>query len=67
VILLSASSKKLCAYSTILSLFWPAFSRMCFTPALNLLKNEKTAKRGIKLKRNKAGWDTKYLEQVLGF
>jgi len=34
--------------------------------ALNLLKNEKTAKCGIKIKRHKAGWDEKYLEKLLG-
>jgi len=34
--------------------------------ALNLLKHEKTAKCGIKIKRHKAGWDEKYLEKLLG-
>lgn len=33
--------------------------------ALNLLKQEKTAKCGMSGKRRKAGWNTKYLERVL--
>lgn len=33
--------------------------------ALNLLKNEKTANLGVKAKRNKCGWDNKYLLRVL--
>ncbi len=33
--------------------------------ALNLLKNEKTAKIGIKSKRLKAGWDENYMMNVL--
>ena len=33
--------------------------------ALNILKNEKTNKRGIKGKRLKAGWDNDYLENIL--
>lgn len=33
--------------------------------ALGLLKNEKSAKVGIKIKRSKAGWDSRYLAKVL--
>jgi hypothetical protein len=33
--------------------------------ALNLLKNEKTAKVGIKGKRLKAGWDNDYLIKLI--
>jgi len=33
--------------------------------ALNLLKQEKTAKCGIKIKQHKAGWDEKYLQKIL--
>lgn len=33
--------------------------------ALNLLKNEKTAKVGVKGKRLKAGWDNHYLEKLI--
>ena len=40
------------------------FSRLCRL-ALNLLKNEKTRKVGIKIKRNVCGWDNQYLLTVL--
>ncbi len=33
--------------------------------ALNLLKQEKSCKRGIKTKRLKSGWDEAYLSKVL--
>ena len=33
--------------------------------ALNLLKQEKTVKRGIKAKQHKAGWDEQYMLKVL--
>ncbi|NQY11710.1 MAG: ISAs1 family transposase, partial [Flavobacteriales bacterium] len=33
--------------------------------ALNLAKQEKTCKMGIKSKRKKAGWDNQYLEILL--
>ena len=33
--------------------------------ALSLLKQESTCKNGIAIKRQKAGWDHKYLERVL--
>lgn len=33
--------------------------------ALNLLKRETTAKVGLKIKRNKAGWDHSYLAKIL--
>jgi predicted transposase YbfD/YdcC len=33
--------------------------------ALSMLKKEKTSKVGIKIKRNKAGWDNRYLAQIL--
>ena len=33
--------------------------------ALNLLKQEKTAKVGIKIKRQMAGWDNNYLAKIL--
>jgi predicted transposase YbfD/YdcC len=34
--------------------------------ALNLIRSDKTRKVGIKISRNKAGWDTEYLEKLLG-
>jgi predicted transposase YbfD/YdcC len=34
--------------------------------ALNLLKQEKTNRHGVKVKRNRAGWDNDYLQTVLG-
>ena len=33
--------------------------------ALNLLKNEKSVKVGVKTKRLKAGWDEAYMMKVL--
>lgn len=33
--------------------------------ALNLLKREQTLKRGIAIKRKRAGWDNSYLEKLL--
>ena len=33
--------------------------------AVNLLNREKTVKVGVKIKRNKAGWDSDYLLKVL--
>jgi predicted transposase YbfD/YdcC len=41
------------------------FSRLCRI-ALNLLKNEKTAKIGIAGKRKSCGWDNQYLLNVIG-
>ena len=32
---------------------------------LNLLKNERTVKQGVKSKRLKAGWDERYLMKIL--
>lgn len=34
--------------------------------ALNLIKNEKSSKVGVKIKRLKAGWDNDYLLRVIG-
>lgn len=34
--------------------------------ALNLLKQEQTSQHGVKVKRNRAGWDNDYLLTVLG-
>ena len=34
--------------------------------ALNLLKQEKTAKCGVEIKRQMAGWDNEYLLEVIG-
>ncbi|MDD2739553.1 MAG: ISAs1 family transposase [Methylomonas lenta] len=34
--------------------------------ALNLIKNEKSCKVGIKVKRKRAGWDNDYLLRVIG-
>ena len=33
--------------------------------ALTMLKQEKTAKVGLKIKRSKAGWDNTYLAKIL--
>ncbi|MFT5317140.1 MAG: hypothetical protein ACI8RA_000383, partial [Chlamydiales bacterium] len=33
---------------------------------LNFLKQDKTVKAGIEIKRQKAGWDNNYLLSVLG-
>ena len=40
------------------------FSRLC-RMALNLLKNEKTQKTGIAIKRQNCGWDNDYLLKVI--
>ena len=34
--------------------------------ALNLLRQETTAKVGLKIRRQRAGWDNGYLLRVLG-
>lgn len=34
--------------------------------ALNMLKQEKSAKCGIEIKRQAAGWDNEYLLKVIG-
>jgi hypothetical protein len=34
--------------------------------ALNLIKTEKTAKVGVKIKRLMAGWDNNYLLKIIG-
>ena len=34
--------------------------------ALNLIKSDKTKKSGVKGRRKRAGWDDKYLSQLLG-
>ena len=34
--------------------------------ALNLIKSDKTKKGGVKGRRKRAGWDDKYLSQLLG-
>ena len=34
--------------------------------ALNLIKQEKTAKCGVEIKRQMAGWDNEYLLKVIG-
>ncbi len=33
--------------------------------AVNLLKQEKSSRMGVRAKRNKAAWDTDYLKKVL--
>ena len=33
--------------------------------ALNVLKNDKTVKAGVKAKRKVAGWDNEYLERLI--
>jgi predicted transposase YbfD/YdcC len=35
--------------------------------ALNILKNDKTSKVGVKSRRLKAGWSTSYIRKLLGF
>jgi len=34
--------------------------------AVHLLKQENTNRHGMKVKRNRAGWDNAYLQMVLG-
>ena len=34
--------------------------------ALNLLKQEKTSRHGVKVKRNRAGWDTPNMKGAIG-
>lgn len=44
----------------------PANMSILMRTALALLENEKSCRRGIKTKRKMAGWNTQYLEKVLG-
>ncbi|MEO7028974.1 MAG: hypothetical protein ABI147_06190, partial [Acidobacteriaceae bacterium] len=48
---------------SLLRLCWIA---LYLTRRLNLLKQDKSSKRGIKGKRLKAGWDHSYLFKLLG-
>lgn len=43
----------------------PANLSLLNRTALSLLKNEKSLKNGIAIKRLKAGWDERYLEKVI--
>lgn len=43
----------------------PANMSILNRTALSLLKQETTTRRGIKTKRKKAGWSTRYLEKIL--